>query len=268
MASRLSRYLEDPFLARLYGAVRAAGPLKPISVDLIHACNIRCRGCYFFEEGMDRHVPASAGEFDAFVEREKQRGTNFVTVVGGEPSLALSRLRKIYEGFSMNVATNGLRRIPYDGFENMPIGVAVWGDHTTDRELRGGGRVDVFRKALRNYRDDDRAFWYYTVAPGHAHEVERVVDTCIQNGNRVLFNFYGDISGHGGDLDYRRGFGAVRDAIQRAIERYPSRILTTAYLAQVPTGSSKRQKRSLVIVWSPENPSAKEQLGTRRKSTS
>ncbi len=230
---RLVAYLEDPFLARLYQAVRSAGPLKSISVDLTHACNIRCDGCYFFEEQMDRHVAASDADFDSFIEREKTRGTNFVTVVGGEPSLSLDRLRKIYESFWMNVATNGLRRIPYDGFENMPIGVAVWGDHSTDRRLRGSGKLDVFAKALRNYRDDQRAFWYYTVAPGHAHEVHSVVEQCVQNGNRVLFNFYCDITKLGGELGHERGFGEVREAIQGAIERYPDRVLTTAYLAEI-----------------------------------
>ncbi|MBK6622616.1 MAG: hypothetical protein IPG32_17740 [Saprospirales bacterium] len=73
------------------------------------------------------------------------------------------------------MATNGIRKIPYEGLENLPIGVSVWGNFATDKELRGQGKVDIFHKALKNYRDDARAFWYYTVAPGHAQEVEGVV---------------------------------------------------------------------------------------------
>ncbi len=236
MAARLERYLADPLLARLYDAVRAAGPIRSIAVDLTDTCNIRCDGCYFFAEGMDRaRAPGSDAVVDAFVARERERGTNFVTIVGGEPSLALDRLKTFYDAFRLSVATNGLVRIPLDGFEELPIGVSVWGDAATDGKLRGGGRVDVFGRALANYRDDERAFWYYTVAPGHAGELERVVARCVDNGNRVLFNFYGDLEGRGGALGFRQGFGAVRDAIEGAIDRWPEHVLMTSRLAEVVT---------------------------------
>ena len=152
MASRLSRYLQDPFLLRMYRAVRTAGPLRSIALDLTAACNLRCDGCYFFAEGMDA-LPAAGGEddFDALLEREKSRGTNFVTLVGGEPSLVPDRLAKIYSAFRTNVATNGLRRIPRRGFEELPIGISVWGDPETDRRLRGGAKIDVFERALSLY---------------------------------------------------------------------------------------------------------------------
>ena len=90
MTSRLRAHLADPFLRRLWDSVRAAGPLRSISVDLTHACNLRCTGCYFFEEGMDRGV-TTPPDIEAFVRREQERGTNFVTIVGGEPSLELDR---------------------------------------------------------------------------------------------------------------------------------------------------------------------------------
>ena len=229
----LKRYLEDAFLAGLYRAVRGAGSLRSISVDLTHVCNIRCDGCYFFSEGMDTHRPADDAAFDAFVTRELARGTNFVTVVGGEPSLALDRLKALHDHFSINVATNGIRRIPVDGFENLPIGISVWGNPATDTALRGGGKVRAFERALDNYAGDPRAFWYYTVAPGHADQVDGVVARCVKNGNRVLFNFYGDIDGRGGALDSRRGFGEVRAAIDDAIERWPEHVLMTSSLARV-----------------------------------
>jgi len=235
MGNRLEQYLTDPLLAEMYGQVRQAGQLKPISLDLTHACNIRCQGCYFFAEGMDEHQAADEASFDAFVASETARGTNFVTVVGGEPSLELGRLEKLYDRFWINVATNGLRAIPYDGFERLPIGVSVWGNEATDRQLRGGGSRDVFGQALANYRDDPRAFFYYTVAAGSAAEIEAVVSRCVDNGNPVLFNFYGDLAAIGGDLDHRVGFADVRREIERMIERYPERILLSSYLARVVT---------------------------------
>lgn len=234
MASQLRAFLEDPFLARLYREIRQAGPIRAMSVDLTHRCNLRCAGCYFFAEDMDRReTPRGEAEFEAFLSREHARGTNFVTVIGGEPSLMLNRLRRLAATFRTTVVTNGVRRIPTEGFETMSIGVSVWGDHETDTRLRGGGRRDVFALGLRNYRDDDRATWYYTTTPGNPHEIEPVVEQCVANGNRVLFNFYGDVAGIGGAADHRRGFAEVRREIDRMIERYPERIWLSSYMSRV-----------------------------------
>ena len=145
------------------------------------------------------------------------------------------RLRGLHENFRINVATNGLIRVPFDGLEDMPLGIAVWGDFDTDSKLRDNGRRDLFSIALRNYRNDPRAFFYYTVAPGQACEIERVVETCIGNGNRVLFNYYSDVSRLGGDLDFRHGFDAARDEINRMISLHPDWIYTTRYLNEVIT---------------------------------
>ncbi len=232
MNTSLAEYLRDPLLCRMYDEIRAVEPLRPIQVDITHVCNIRCDGCYFFEESLDQfESPRAESDFDAFITREKERGTNYVTVVGGEPSLVPERLKKMYDAFWMVVVTNGLRRIPLEGFENMPIVVSVWGDHATDTKLRGGGNVDVFEKGLENYRNDRRAIWYYTTSPGNVGEIESVVDQIVGNGNFLAFNFYGDIAGFGGALDHRAGFQQVRDEMDRMIDRYPDRILFSSYLS-------------------------------------
>jgi MoaA/NifB/PqqE/SkfB family radical SAM enzyme len=235
-SARLNEYLKDPFLYRLYRDITAAGELKAILIDITHVCNLRCTGCWFFAEDMDSHkAPREEADFDAFIAREKARGTNYVTVVGGEPSLMLARLKKVYENFWTVVVTNGLVRIPLRGFENMSIGISVWGDHETDRELRGGGKTDVFQRALKNYKDDPRGVWYYTVMPGNAHEIESVVTQCVANGNYVLFNFYGDINKVGGALDHTQGFADVRAEIDRMIERHPEKVLMSPYVNGVTT---------------------------------
>jgi hypothetical protein len=180
-----------------------------------------------------REAPRSDPEFEAFVERERARGTNFVTVIGGEPSLALDRLRTLSAAFRTTVVTNGIRRIPYDGLGNMTTGVSVWGDHETDTRLRGRGTRDIFAVALRTYENDSRANWYDTTTPGNAQEIERVVEQCVANGHRVMFNFYGDLAGLGGDLDHRRGFADVRREIDRMIERYPNKIWLSSYMSEV-----------------------------------
>ncbi len=233
MAGVLGQYLADPFLKAMFDDIKAAGPLNSILIDITHVCNIRCEGCYFFAEEMDKYqAPKDEAVFDAFIEQEKARGTNYITVAGGEPSLMLGRVKKIYDNFHLMCVTNGIRRIPYEGFENMPIAVSVWGDHATDTHLRGGGKVDVFAKGLKNYKDDPRAIWYYTTTTGNAHQIERVVDECVANGNMVVFNFYGDIGHKGGELDHNNGFDGVRREINRMIDRYPDRILLSSYMSQ------------------------------------
>ena len=236
--SKLRGYLSDPALSHMYDVIRKAGAVRSISLDLTHECNLRCKGCYYFEEGMDQLEASTTdidGHFKEFVNKEIGRGTNFVTVVGGEPSLRLDRLKAIYDNFKMNVATNGVKKIPVQGFEDMPIGVAVWGDHQTDAEMRINGKRDLFQLALENYKNDSRAFFYYTVAPGNSQQVERVVDECVNNGNRVLFNYYSDLGHLGGTLDYQQGFDNVRSEIDRMIDKYPDQILTTSYFNQVIT---------------------------------
>ena len=234
--STLSTYLSDPFLYRLYSQIRNAGSLRSISLDLTHDCNLRCNGCYYFEEGMDK-INYKNSNFDSafheLVMSEKKRGTNFVTVVGGEPSLRLDRLKVIHDNFKMNVATNGLIKIPFEGFENMPIGVSVWGDHQTDAKFRNSGKKDLFKIALDNYKDDSRAFFYYTVKPDKSNEIEAVVEQCINNGNKVLFNYYSDLNLEKGD--HRHDFKKVQLKIDKMIDRFPDHILTTSYFNKVIT---------------------------------
>lgn len=239
MAASLKEYLKDPLLKSLWDAVRQAGPIRSVSLDLTHVCNLRCKGCYYFEEGMDNFYTKEAEKaLDEWIKKEKDRGTNFVTIVGGEPSLALNRLKKVYDNFKVSVATNGLRKIPFKGFEHLPIGVAVWGNFQTDNKLRGSNKIEVFKTALVNYKDDPRAFWYYTVAPGLAHEIEEVVSLCVANGNPVLFNYYSDLGMDQPELDYRGGFKEVHTTINKMIEKYPNRILTTSYLNKVVTSGN------------------------------
>src|SRR5271165_3680930 len=98
MSNRLREYLQDPFLNRMYTEIREAGPLRSIVLDITHSCNIRCQGCYFFAENMDKHKsPKDEQTFDKFIARERARGTNYVTVAGGEPTLQLERVKKIYD---------------------------------------------------------------------------------------------------------------------------------------------------------------------------
>ncbi len=236
---KMNFYLQDSFLLSLYNEIREAGPLRSITVDITHACNLRCKGCYFFEEDMNQHSsPKEDFEFDRFIEKEKARGTNFITVLGGEPAIVPGRLKKLYDNFQILTFTNGYKLIPYGGFEDMTIALSLWGDHELDKELRGNGKKDVFSQSLKNYKDDPRVIWYYTTTPGRHYEIEHVTEKCINNGNFLQFSYYEDRSGLGGDLCHESGFENVRIEIDKMIDRYPDRIITTSYVNKVATSNS------------------------------
>lgn len=237
-SARVKDYLSDPFLASLAKEIEKCGSLRPAVVDLTHKCNLRCKGCYFFAEKMDDFKPPQGdGEFDNFVFKEKTRGTNYMTVVGGEPALKLKRLKKLHDNFHILPYTNGAIPIPREGFETMNIAVSLWGGHDTDKALRGSDRDDIFAKSLINYKDDPRAVWYYTTTPGNADEILPVVDEIVANNNYIMFSFYEDHENLGAKFDHRNGFKDVNREIGRAIDKYPDRILTTKYLAEVATTS-------------------------------
>jgi hypothetical protein len=233
-------YLErDPLAAELLAQLRAVPALRSIVMDITHKCNIRCTGCYFFDEKMDKFKkPDTEEEFDAFVAAEKARGTTYMTVAGGEPALMLDRLRKLHQHFRVMPFTNGLKKIPVAGFETMAIALSVWGGHETDKTLRGGGRNDIFAKALKHYRDDARVTWYYTTTAGNAHEIEPVTEEIVANGNILMYSFYEDHKQLGGRFDHHASLLPVRAEIDRMIERHPGRILTTSYVNKVGTDNA------------------------------
>lgn len=229
----LASYTQDPLLNEIWRSIRSFGPLRSISADITARCNLRCTGCYFFKENMDAAGEASEEDFERFVLAEELRGTNFVTVLGGEPSLNIGRLRRLARSFRLMVVTNGLKAIPQDGLEHVAIAVSMWGDRTTDRTLRGGGRLDLFDQALANYRSDRRVIWYITLPPKPPMETEEVVEECVQEGHLVGFNYYGDLSEVGGDFDHRSGFVQTRAFIDRMIDRFGGSIAFTHYLNEV-----------------------------------
>ncbi|MBK6905309.1 MAG: hypothetical protein IPH04_21550, partial [Saprospirales bacterium] len=67
-----------------------------------------------------------------------------------------------------------------------------------------------------------------------------VVARCIENGNKVLFNYYSDLSGKGEALDYRfSGFAEVRPSTASSERHIPAAFLMTPYFNQVvSTGQS------------------------------
>src|SRR5512134_3476421 len=77
--------------------------------DVTNRCNLRCQGCFFFSS--DEHKAArqenNLGEWESFIEREKERGVTLAILIGGEPTLYLDRVAAFYDRLPTFCATNG-----------------------------------------------------------------------------------------------------------------------------------------------------------------
>ena len=166
--------------------------------NISSACNLRCKGCWFFEYELDKRA-SDARDPDriaAFLREERRRGINTALLIGGEPSLFPQKIALFVEHMDrVNVATNGLRKLPLDGFENVALLVALFGGRRLDDELRAirpGGRrfTGLFDKSLENYRNDPRAFYLYAITEDGIDQIEETVKRIEDNGNRLNFSLY------------------------------------------------------------------------------
>jgi MoaA/NifB/PqqE/SkfB family radical SAM enzyme len=199
LATRLAG--TDQELLRRFRAVRAfSRSVRASEYHVTNACNLRCRGCWFFTFGFDR---ATKDETDlaglqAFIDRERARHINAALLIGGEPTLVPDRVMAFVERMDyVTISTNGLRPLPWAGFEQVSIGITLFGGGSLDDQLRAitpAGRAfsGLFETALRNYRDDPRAIFNYAVAGSGVEHVEDTVRRIRDNGNRVTFNLYSE----------------------------------------------------------------------------
>src|SRR5213594_3512155 len=199
LATRLSGADED--LLRRFRAVRTfSRSVRASEYHVTNACNLRCRGCWFFTFAFDR---ATKDETDlaglqGFIERERARHINAALLIGGEPTLVPDRVMAFVERMDyVTISTNGLRSLPRVGFERVSIGITLFGGGSVDDQLRAirpGGQAfsGLFETALRNYRDDPRAIFNYAVTGRGVEDIESTVRRIRDNGNLVTFNLYSE----------------------------------------------------------------------------
>jgi MoaA/NifB/PqqE/SkfB family radical SAM enzyme len=189
----------DDALLKRFHAVRAfARTVRPSEYHITSACNLRCRGCWFFTYEYDKRAKdqTDLSALRAFIDRERRRHVNTALLIGGEPSLVPDRIGAFVERMDyVTVSTNGLHPLPLAGFERVSIGVTLFGGGALDDELRGirpNGRTftGLFDRVLANYRHDPRVIFNYAITERAADQIEPTVRRIRDNGNRVTFNFY------------------------------------------------------------------------------
>jgi hypothetical protein len=135
----------------------------------------------------------------------------------------------------VTVSTNGLRQLPWAGFEDVAVAITLFGGAAPDDALRAirpsGTRFSgLFDTALKNYGDDPRATFIFAISPVHVHEIEPTVRRIRDNGNIVSFNYYSSY----GSSDPLQSGGEVELLAEalRVRSLFPEVVINTPYSIQ------------------------------------
>ncbi|MEV0943535.1 MULTISPECIES: radical SAM protein [Micromonospora] len=237
---RLASLLADrPDLAARLQVVRDMGRrVSATEVHLTTTCNIRCKGCWYFEGGFDAAVPETSDPalISRFVDSLVARGVTQATLIGGEPTLVLPRVVPFVERLPyVTISTNGIRPLPMSGFEHVAVAISLFGGGPLDDALRGY-RVNgssfsgLFETALGHYRNDPRVIFVYALSEEGLQYVEPTVRAIQDNGNQVTFNFY---SAHGSDhaLRIENEQRTLAEAL-RVKQAYPETVVCHPYFIE------------------------------------
>lgn len=234
LAERLPALLaQDAALAHRLHAVRGfAARVRASEYHLTNACNIRCKGCWFFEFGHDQKATEakSIDDWRAFVREQKRQRINAPLLIGGEPTLFADRIEAFVEGMRfVSISTNGLKPFPNVApFQNVCVFISLFGGGPLDDELRaikpgGSTFTGLFDTALANYRNDPRATFVYAVTEDGLPHIDDTVRRIRDNGNLVTFNFYSKYNtGHPLKMENGRRLMAEMLRVKQA---YPETVL-------------------------------------------
>jgi len=106
---------------------------------ITNACNIRCKGCWFFVHEFDKKTRdlKDIGAIRDFVRRQRdEQGITAGILIGGEPAVVPDRVSVFVEELDyVTISTNGLKKLPMEGFERVSVLISLF----------GGGRLDAIR---------------------------------------------------------------------------------------------------------------------------
>ena len=202
--------------------------------DVTNQCNLRCKGCFFFSSNEDK---AAAEEKDitkwqAFIEREKDRGVNLAILIGGEPTLHLDRVEAFYKRLPTFCATNGLIKIPRDRFPDMMLGISLWGDEADEKMLRG---KDTFSISSKNYEGDPHVYYLYTLTPKQIGKIERIIVKIRDVGLKVHMQLLSNDEGVDGFNWQPEQLGVLRTEMDDMLDNYPDTLISSKYYHDIIT---------------------------------
>ena len=202
--------------------------------DVTNRCNLRCRGCFFFSSSEDRVAKEEMDlqKWEAFIDREKERGVNLAILIGGEPTLCLDRVEAFYRRLPTFCATNGLIRLPRDRFPDLMVGISLWGDEEDERLLRGR---DTFSISSRNYEGDPHAYYLYTITPRQIGKTERIVRRIRDAGLKLHMQLLSNDEGVDQFFWTDEELVDIRAEMDHMLDCYPETVVSSRYYHQIIT---------------------------------
>ena len=232
-------------IARFRSVRDFARRIRVTEYHLTNACNIRCKGCWFFEYGFDKNSKEvrELPQLAEFIARERERRINTALLIGGEPTLFLDRIKLFVDHMKyVTISTNGLKPLPMADFENVALFVTLFGGGPVDDELRairpnGTPFTGLFDTALRNYHNDPRVTFIYALTSRGIRHIRDTVRRIEENGNKVNFNFYSE---YGTDHPLRNeDERRLLDEAMAVLEAYPHTVIAHPYyLKTIATGKT------------------------------
>jgi MoaA/NifB/PqqE/SkfB family radical SAM enzyme len=202
--------------------------------DVTNKCNLRCKGCFFFSSGEHK---AAAEEMDikkweAFIEKEMDRGVNLAILIGGEPTLYLDRIDAFYKRLPTFCATNGLIKIPRDRFPDLMLGISLWGNEEDEKILRG---KDTFSISSKNYEGDLNVYYLYTLTPKQIGKTERIIRKIRDAGLKVHLQLLSNDEGVDGFSWESEQLESIRVEMDDMLDRYPETVISSKYYHEIIT---------------------------------
>lgn len=230
--------------------------------DVTNRCNLRCKGCFFFSS--DEHKAAKEEmdikKWEAFIDKEKERGVNLAILIGGEPTLYMDRVDAFYKRLPTYCATNGQIKVPRDRFPDMMVGISLWGDRDAEKVLRG---KDTFAISSKNYEGDPYTYYLYTITPKQVGRIEDVIKQIANVGLKVHMQLLSNDEGVDGFTWTPQELKDIRAEMDEMLDAYPDTVISCKYYHEVIT-TGKMLGRP--FGWN-ECPSVTEPMDTRGLET-
>ena len=226
--------------------------------DVTNKCNLRCKGCFFFSSNEHKAAVEEMDikKWEAFIDKEMERGVNLAILIGGEPTLYLDRVAAFYKRLPTFCATNGLIKIPRDRFPDMMLGISLWGDEEDEKILRG---KDTFSISSKNYEGDPNVYYLYTLTPKQIGKIERIIRKIRDAGLKVHMQLLSNDEGVDGFSWEPEQLEAIRVEMDGMLDRYSETVISSKYYHEIIT-TGKMLGRS--FGWN-ECPSVTQPLDTR-----
>ena len=228
----VSSLLDDHWYAR-YKKISKLN-IRSSIYDVTNRCNLRCKGCFFFSSGEHKAAEEEMdiARWEAFIDKEMERGVNLAILIGGEPTLCLDRVEAFYKRLPTFCATNGIIKVPRDRFPDMMVGISLWGDEEDEKLLRG---KDAFSISSKNYEGDPYAYYLYTITPKQLGKTERIIKKIRNAGLKVHMQLLSNDEGVDGFSWQPAELEQIRQEMDEVLEGYPETVVSSKYYHEIIT---------------------------------